>query len=56
VATVQTPLIHPLLRAGLDYNEEVHELVKNFRPRQKLFEAMVGMADKIGKIKNKKCM
>jgi hypothetical protein len=35
------------LRAGLDYGEEVHRSVKNFRPKTILFEATVGMADKM---------
>lgn len=43
------------LRAGLDGGGEVHRSVKNFSPRQgTLFEASVGMVDKMGKQWNKK--
>lgn len=30
------------------YGEEVHQSVKNFNPKAKLFEATVGIADKMG--------
>ena len=43
-------------RAGLDYNEEVHWLVKNFQPMTRLFETMVGMVEKMGKIIKEKCL
>ena len=37
----------------LDYGEEVHPSVKNIPPKIRLFEATVGMANKMRKNKNK---
>ena len=35
------------LKVGLDYSEEVHQSIDNLSPRQRFFEAMVGMVDKM---------
>jgi hypothetical protein len=37
----------PVLGARLGYNEEVHQMVKKIRPKTRLFEAIVGMAEKM---------
>ena len=47
------PLHGPKLKIDLDYNEEVHRSMKNFRPKTRLFEAAVGMVEKVGKKKRK---
>jgi len=36
-----------LIRANLDYDEEMQWSVKNFNLKTRLFEAMVGMVDKM---------
>ena len=41
------------LRANLDYGEEVHMLVKEFRYKARLFEATVCKVDEMGKTKKK---
>ena len=36
-------------KASLDYGEEVHWSVKNFKRKTRLFEATIGMVDKMEK-------
>ena len=43
----------PLLRVGLDYGGEVHQLVKNFNPKTRLFETTIDMANKMKKVNSK---
>jgi hypothetical protein len=47
------PLHGPKVKADLDYTERVHMSAKNFRPKTRLFEATIGMAEKVGKKKRK---
>ena len=41
-------LLH-ILRAGLEYGQEVYQPVKNFKSDTRLFETTVGMAHKMGR-------